>query len=177
MAKNKIYTILLFFLTFGLLYFSAHRAMAVDWSDILSTGEKCSGLPRDLILSVIWVESGGNPNAVNINGVRGFQPSSAENAMTIMRHYNNSNVDIGLMQINWKTWGKVLKLKPAEMLDPRVNVCYGAAILKSYITEHKGSWKGVGRYNAVSYNKQVLYASKVYKTLLRIKKIAKTGDS
>lgn len=140
-----------------------------DWQTILDIGTKCSGLPKDLILSVIWVESGGNPNAININGTGGFRATTQKKAIDIMAHYNNANVDIGLMQINWKTWGRVLGLRPIDMLDPIKNVCYGSAILKSYIVQHEGSWRGVGRYNAVSYSKQVSYAHKVYKTLNRIK--------
>ena len=155
--------------------FPATASGLIDWKGLLDTGQRCSGLPQDLILSVIMVESGGNPNAVNINGVRGFQPKCAESALKIIYHYNNANVDIGLMQINWKTWGPVYGIKPAQLLDPYYNVCLGAKILRNYLEQHKWTWRGVGRYNAVSQDKQERYAKKVAAMYSRIKKIKREG--
>jgi soluble lytic murein transglycosylase-like protein len=149
------------------------QASDLDWPILLQAGEKCSGLGQELILSVIWVESRGNPNAVNVNGVGGFSPSSSEEALRIIYKHNRANTDIGLMQINWKTWGPFFGLKAVDLLDPITNVCVGSRILRDYIDEHKGSWRGVGRYNAVSYDKQRNYASVVgatYKKILAIYK-------
>ncbi len=160
---------------FIVLMTSSIASASIDWKGLLDTGERCSGLSRDLILSVILVESSGNPHAVNINGVRGFQPASAEAALKIIYHYNNSNVDIGLMQINWKTWGPVYGVKPAQLLDPHYNVCLGAKILRDYLEQHNWSWKGVGRYNAVSPNKQAIYAKKVAAMYSRVKKANRSG--
>jgi len=144
------------------------EAKEIEWETLLSIGEQCSGLPRELILSVIWVESGGNPYAVNINGVGGYKPGSVESAVRILYKYNRANSDIGLMQINWLSWGKVFNVSPVDLFDPIINVCIGSRILRYYVDQHNGSWKGVGRYNAVSYNKQSLYAYKVYSVYKRI---------
>lgn len=158
--------------------FLAVPAYADDasWEEVLSAGEKCSGLSRDLLLSVIWVESRGNPYAVNINGVGGYQPASAKNALKIIYKYNNANVDIGLMQINWKTWGRFYGISPADMLNPILNACIGSKILRDYIDDHKGSWRGVGRYNAVTYSKQVNYALKVQQAHNAIQKIIQNAS-
>jgi len=150
---------------------TAADAAVLEWSSILDAGQRCSGLPKEVIFSVIWVESKGNPNAININGVGSFSPGSQSDALRIARKYNRANVDVGLMQINYKTWGPYYGLTLSHLLDPMVNVCIGSRILRNYIDEHKGSWRGVGRYNAVSYNKQVNYAQNVARTLKAVKKL------
>lgn len=161
---------ILFISLFTLLFNSSVAFASIDWKGLLDTGQRCSGLSKDLILSIIMVESGGNPNAVNINGVRGFQPKCAESALKIIYHHNNANIDIGLMQINWKTWGPVYGVRPAQLLDPHYNVCLGAKILRDYLEQHNWSWRGVGRYNAVSQDKQQRYAKKVAAMYSRIKR-------
>ena len=145
----------------------------LDWPTLLATGSRCSGLPEELILSIIWKESRGNPNAVNVNGVGGFFPQSPRQALKIIYSYNRSNTDIGLMQVNWKSWGRVFRLRAVDLLDPVTNVCVGSKILREYIDEHPGSWRGVGRYNAVSYDKQYAYASSVGRIYKKIRSIYK----
>ena len=150
---------------------SGAEAVELDWPTLLETGTRCSGLAEELILSVIWKESKGNPNAVNVNGVGGFFPKSPRQALRIIYKYNRANTDIGLMQVNWKTWGPYYGLRAVDLLDPATNVCVGARILRDYVDEHKGSWRGVGRYNAVSCDKQRIYAydvSRIYKKIRSI---------
>lgn len=142
---------------------SSSHASTEYWNNLLSIGEQCSGLPKELILSVIHVESKGNPYAVNINGVGGFQPRDIESAVKILYHYNRANSDIGLMQINYLSWGKVFNVSPVDLFRPEVNVCIGSKILRYYIDMHNGSWRGVGRYNAVSSDKATRYALSVYR--------------
>ncbi|MBE0427215.1 MAG: lytic transglycosylase domain-containing protein [Nitrospirae bacterium] len=169
--KISLFRIALLILIFTLVIASHSFALQLDWQNLLDHGEKCSGLPGDLILSVIWVESRGNPYAVNINGVGGFFPKSLSDSLKIIYHFNKTNVDIGLMQINWMTWGPVYGLKPVDFFDPFINICIGSKILRHYIDKHNGSWRGVGRYNAVSYDKQVKYALKVADTYKIISKM------
>jgi len=154
-----------------LLFNNAHAGdFGLDWPALLETAEQCSGgLPKELILSVIWVESEGNPNAINVNGVGGFSPSSLDKALKILYKYNRANTDIGLMQVNWKTWGPKYGLKAKQLFDPVTNICVGSRILRDYIDEHKGSWKGIGRYNAVTYSKQLHYASRVNNVYKKVK--------
>ena len=154
----------------SLMMIASAEAVELDWPSLLETAERCSGrLPKELILSVIFVESEGNPYAIHVNGVGGFSPSSPEAALKILYKYNRANTDIGLMQINWKTWGPVYGIKAARLLDPELNICLGSRILRDYIDEHKGSWKGIGRYNAVTYSKQLHYASRVNNVYKKVK--------
>ena len=142
-----------------------------NWSNLLQVGVKCSGLPKELILSVIWNESRGNPNAVNINGVASYSAPTPENALRYIYRHNRANVDVGLMQVNWMTWGPVYRVTIADLLDPATNVCVGSRIMRDYITEHKGSWRGVGRYNADSFNKQEAYAYRILQTMKQIREM------
>lgn len=142
-----------------------------DWDNLLRVGVNCSGLPKDLILSVIWNESRGNPNAVNVNGVASYSPPTAEKALRFVYRHNRANVDVGLMQVNWLTWGQVYRLTIADLLDPAINVCVGSRIMRDYIAESNGSWRGVGRYNAVSFNKQAAYAYRISQTMQQIRKM------
>src|SRR5208283_955228 len=157
--------------------FSNAYAAGNNWDSLLAVGVRCSGLPRELILSVIWNESRGNPNAVNINGVASYSPSSPEQALRYVYHHNRANVDVGLMQVNWLTWGPVYKLTVADLLDPATNVCVGSRIMRDYIAEHGGSWRGVGRYNAVSYNKQEAYAYRISQTIQQIQKLYRLAEN
>jgi soluble lytic murein transglycosylase-like protein len=165
------------FLLFILMTVSSAEAVELDWPSLLEMGTRCSGLAEELILSVIWQESKGNPNAVNVNGVGGFFPKTRAQAMRIIYKYNRASTDIGLMQVNWKTWGPYYGLKAVDLLDPATNVCVGARILRDYVDEHKGSWRGVGRYNAVSYDKQRTYASAVGRIYKRIRSVYKRRDT
>ncbi len=153
--------------------FSPCNASANDyWDTLLQRGVQCSGLPKELILSVIWNESHGNPNAININGVGSYSPSTPEQALRYAYRINRANLDVGLMQVNWLSWGPKYRLTVADLLNPLTNVCVGSIILKNYIAEHKGTWRGVGRYNAVTYSKQEAYAIRIASTLQQIRKIS-----
>lgn len=123
-------------------------------------GHRCSNLPVSLIKSVIKTESGGNPYAININGTGGFQPKTYNAAIGVLKKYGTAKADIGIMQINYAAWGAYIGISPEKLLDPMANACLGSLILKKYVETH-GGFEGVGRYNAVSKNKQFVYVNKV----------------
>jgi len=141
----------------------------LNWQKLLETGVKCSGISGEILLAVILQESGGNPYAVNINGIGGFQPKTPQEALKIIYKYNKANTDIGLMQVNYKTWAKTFNVLPKDLLNPEINICIGAKILRAYLDEHNWTWKGIGRYNATTYWKQANYAVKVADHLKRIR--------
>jgi soluble lytic murein transglycosylase-like protein len=66
----------------------------------------------------------------------------------------NGTSDIGLMQIN-STWLKSMS----------VNAMTGAWILRQCIDRHGYGWEAVGCYNAMSRDKKVNYAWKVFRQL------------
>ena len=88
--------------------------------------------------AVVSVESGGNPLALNVNGL-GVQPLSAHNAQEaaaiatsfIARGYS---VDLGLMQVNSRNLA-ALGLTVEQVFDPCTNIRSGAAILTADYAE------------------------------------------
>jgi type IV secretion system protein VirB1 len=88
--------------------------------------------------AVIRVESGGNPLAIHVNGLR-VQPTPATNAAEatriaesyILRGYS---VDLGLMQVNSRNLVS-LGTTVERVLDPCTNVRDGAAILTADYAE------------------------------------------
>ena len=134
------------------------RAEDINLINIAEYGSKCSGLPSELILSIILHESRGNPYALNIQG-QSYYPESYHHAVKLIYYYNNALVDIGLMQINYYWWGPVLKLRPEELLNPYINVCAGALILKDYIDRY--GYMGIGRYHSGKYKKQIEYIKQI----------------
>ncbi len=81
-----------------------------------------------LLRAIAWVESRGNPRALNWN--------------------RNGTYDVGLMQINSSWYHQGLKLWWRHMGHPCVNVAAGAWVLKQCIAVHGYTWDAVGCYNA-----------------------------
>ncbi len=145
---------------------------SLNWQYLLDVGQRCGGgISRELLLAIMWVESRMNPYAVNVNGVGGFMPSSPRRALEIIHRYNRANTDIGLMQVNYRWWGEEFQIRKVDLLNPSRNICIGAKILRQYLEDHNWSWRGIGRYNAVSPDKQVAYAKRVLRAYEKIKQI------
>lgn len=105
---------------------------------------------RDLLRAIAQQESGMNPRAINRN--------------------KNGSMDVGLMQIN-STWFPLLAKYGVDkdwLFDPCYNVMMGAWILAKNIDRYGVTWKAVGAYNAVSPEKQTVYARKIEGQLGRI---------
>jgi len=139
------------------------------WSfspDVFTRASSATGIPVELLLAVSHVESGFRPHAINVAG-RPFQPSSRDEAEWILRR-SGDNVDIGLMQINWSHWGKRFGLSKADLLDPRLNVLFGARILE-YCVRVSGSWRrGVALYHSPYEARQREYVDKVWQSYRRV---------
>lgn len=88
--------------------------------------------------AVVHVESGGNPLAINVNGLRMQPPptASASEAARIAEGYilRGYSVDLGLMQVNSRNL-VALATTVERVLDPCTNVRDGAAILTADYAE------------------------------------------
>jgi soluble lytic murein transglycosylase-like protein len=103
------------------------------------------GISPTLLESIARVESNLNPKAINKN--------------------TNGTSDIGLMQIN-STWLKSMSVNANDLLnDACLNAMTGALILRQCIDRHGYGWEAVGCYNAMSRDKKVNYAWKVFRQL------------
>jgi type IV secretion system protein VirB1 len=82
--------------------------------------------------AIVRVESGGNPLALNINGVRVQPPSprDASEAAQVAKSYitRGYSVDIGLMQVNSRNLA-ALGITVEQVLDPCTNIRAAATIL------------------------------------------------
>ncbi len=103
------------------------------------------GINPLLLRSIARIESDMNPGATGRNP--------------------DGSMDLGLMQIN-TSWVGGLGLHSGSLLsDPCYNVMIGAQILRSCIDRHGYTWEAVGCYNAVSKEKRIAYAWKVFSVI------------
>jgi soluble lytic murein transglycosylase-like protein len=103
------------------------------------------GINPTLLESIARVESNLNPKAINRN--------------------TNGTSDIGLMQIN-SAWLKSISVNANDLLnDACLNAMTGAWILRQCVDRHGYGWEAVGCYNAMSRNKKVDYAWKIFHQL------------
>lgn len=130
------------------------RYRSYVYSCIMSASSKYRVHPG-IIESIIIVESGFNPYAINYN--------------------RNGSYDIGIMQIN-SSWFSLLRrygISPRDLYNPCVNIDVGTWILARCIAKHGYTWEAIGCYNAVSSEKRKRYAYKVYKVFLTKSTLAK----
>lgn len=78
---------------------------------------------------------------------------------------------IGLMQIHYKVWKKVIDLSKKELFEPKTNIRYGTKILKYYLDRYDGNVvDAVRAYNTGSRKKlNPNYTTKVLNTYFNIK--------
>jgi soluble lytic murein transglycosylase-like protein len=102
-----------------------------------------------LVRAIAQQESGMRANAINVN--------------------TDGTEDIGLMQINSSWLPKLQRygITRAALFDACVNGYVGTWILASNIRQFGPTWKAVGAYNAVSTNRQLVYANTIYQRIQR----------
>ncbi|MGR3715252.1 MAG: lytic transglycosylase domain-containing protein [Thermohalobaculum sp.] len=97
--------------------------------------------------AIIAVESGGNPLAINVNGLHAQPPPArtvAEAAQIVTAYTARGfSVDVGLMQVNSRNLPS-LGLTIAEVLDPCTNIRSGGEILTANYAEAARS-RGAGQ--------------------------------
>ena len=101
------------------------------------------GIAPVLLEAISTVESGGNPQARNLN--------------------RDGSEDLGHMQINSR-WLRMLAsygIDRQKLLDPCLNTHVGAWILAQNIRRHGYGWEAVGAYNARSPAKRNAYSHRV----------------
>ncbi len=99
------------------------------------------GLDDNLVISMIQLESGFNPDARSSAGA------------------------LGMMQILYKTWSTELGLSEEKLLDPGINIWAGCKILSQYKTKYPNDY--LDRYGGFEPGSGI-YQSKLTKYLRRI---------
>jgi soluble lytic murein transglycosylase-like protein len=123
-----------------------------------------AGVPLDLLVAVAGAESGYHPYALNVGGREIYCQSRAE-AERILA--TGDNADIGLMQINWTFWGPRLHVSKSALLDPRINLYYGARILKEGLVRRGSIWRRISNYHSGDAHTRERYSQQVYAAYLR----------
>ena len=93
--------------------------------DDIMAAAKATGVPPELIAAMIWEESKGDPEAMSVNG-------------------GNGGSDIGLMQVNEKTFA-AMKEKHPDLItgtadNPKDNIMAGALYLAEQQEKFGGDW-------------------------------------
>lgn len=105
------------------------------------------GIPVNLLKAIAQTESRHNAYAINMN--------------------SNKSYDIGIMQINssWLPKLNRIGVTQVDLFDGCKNIQVGAWILASNIKQYGFNRKAIGAYNAISPQKQEIYARKVLSNL------------
>jgi soluble lytic murein transglycosylase-like protein len=123
------------------------------------------GVPGVLAVAVILTESRGQPYALRVNQGNGyavFPPTYAAGVQAVTRVLPRTrNVDLGLMQVNYATWGPRLGLTPAQLLHPTGNLWAGCTVLKQALATGGALWQQLGRYHSPTPARQYRYAQQV----------------
>lgn len=133
----------------------AHGAAQDPFTD----ASTATGIPVQLLVAISRVESSHHPWALNLNG-KPVYLSSREEAEKILQSAPE-NTDIGLMQVNFRIWGRRLGLTKVQLLDPHMSAWAGAVILRYYLSRYP-FWEAVGRYHSGDRNRQIGYAWRIY---------------
>jgi len=128
-----------------------------------------SGIPVNVLVAIAGAESAWHPWALNVSG-REIYCASQEAALAAANAADD--VDIGLMQINYRIWGERLGLSKAQLLDPLTNLMAGAKILKACLGVRPADagpaevWKCIAIYHSRKTGAGARYNRRVYNTYL-----------
>ena len=126
------------------------------------------GLPSSVVEGIITVESGGHPWALHVGIGKGysFYPGNSAEAWRFLAVSLalTDNVDIGLMQINWRTWREsvtALDLDAYDLLDAQTNMKFGCRILAEVLSGRGTFLERLGRYHSSRPERGRWYARRV----------------
>ena len=126
------------------------------------------GLPSSVVEGIIRVESGGNPWALQVGIGKGyaFYPRSAAEARRFLAVSLalTDDVDIGLMQINWRTWRQPVRslgLDAYDLLEAQTNMKIGCLILFEALSGRGSFLARLGRYHSHRQERGRWYARRV----------------
>lgn len=142
--------------------------VSAGWCPLSDRACGVEGLPSSVVEGLIMVESSGSPWALHVGIGKGyaFYPGGESEARRLLAVSLalTDNVDIGLMQINWRTWGETARrfgLGPYDLLDPHTNMWMGCRILAEALSG-RGSFEArLGRYHSRLPERGRLYARRV----------------
>ena len=141
---------------------------SAGWCPLSTRACGVEGPPISVVEGIIQVESGGNPWALHVGIGKGFafHPRDRHEARRFLAVALalTDNVDIGLMQVNWRTWRQdvlALGLTPYDLLGAETNMAVGCRILAEALST-RGSFEArLGRYHSRQRERGRWYAKRV----------------
>ena len=138
------------------------------WCPLSRSACGIAGLPSQIVEGIILVESGGQPWALHVGIGKGFSfyPKDRHEARRFLAVSLalTDNVDIGLMQVNWRTWKETVKglgLSAYDLLDPRINLQLGCRVLAEAMATRGSFETRLGRYHSRHRERGRRYARRV----------------
>ena len=155
-------------LIWSVLLLTAPALSSAGWCPLSTRACGIEGLPSGVVEGIIAVESGGNPWALHVGIGKGhaFYPRSAAEARRLLAVSLalTDNVDIGLMQINWRTWRRAVEargLDAHDLLDARINMEMGCRVLAEALSGGGTFMARLGRYHSPRPERGRWYARRV----------------
>jgi hypothetical protein len=150
------------------------RERMVTIEEVLEYASSQMGISVDLLAAVAWAESKMLPYALNAHG-KAYYCTSREQALQMLKEIETGNVDIGLLQVNYRLWGEPLGLQKEDLLDSKVCAIIGAMILTYNLQRHRDPWVAIGRYHSGNKKRMRAYQTKVSRGLTIIKTLSTTA--
>lgn len=116
--------------------------LAVEVAASIHRHTRSGNITPELVVAMIKVESGGDPRAVS------------------------SKKAVGLMQVRYPVWGKVLGVSYEELFNIDTNISAGIYILNHYMEQYEDLDKALAAYGGNPRSKQ--YPRKVLRTYKQI---------
>lgn len=134
-------------------------------TDALDTAAAIAGVPREIIESIIKVESGGHPFSLNTNSELGSlrfkSMHAAREALALLISKGYRNIDVGPAQVNIR-WHPDLYKSPEDLLHPSKNIIAAGHVLrKNKEAGAKDLRQVVGHYHSRTPERANDYAAKV----------------
>lgn len=142
--------------------------------EVLEYASSQMGISVNLLAAVAWAESKMMPYALNVGG-KAYHCTSKEQALRMLREIKTDNVDIGLLQVNYRLWGEPLGLRKEDLLDSKVCVVTGAMILTYNLQRHRDPWVAIGRYHSGNKKRMKAYQTRVSRGLTIIRALSQTA--
>lgn len=136
--------------------------------NLMNEAEKQYEIPSGILMAIAKVESNVKLYSLNINGKPRIASTQNEAIQIAKQSIKSgiSNVDIGIMQLNYYWHGKEFE-NIEDMIKPEKNIAYAASYLKSLKDQH-GSWrKAIRYYHSAKRELNGKYSKKVILTWLK----------
>jgi soluble lytic murein transglycosylase-like protein len=152
-----------------LLILISQASFALEVPQLIREVEAKYNIPNGLLTAIAEVESGLKPYAIGVEG-RSLKAFSKAEAKKIINDYlvkGRTNIDIGIMQINWHWHAKEFAGDLDVMLSPQQNIEYAAKLLISLYRKYNSWQKAVRYYHSAKDEYHRKYSKAVLVSWLR----------